>query len=213
MNIKAIDRIGERHGRLVITGIAYVGKRSHSMAHVECDCGKSAIIEIGCMTRKMNKTSSCGCLKDEVNLEKAKLMQKRIADNPNNSLRSIITRALYKTCQRSALVMGRAFELSFEQWLKVVDSACFYCGEMDVKKVRSIPNRPTNTILLNGIDRIDNSVGYTVENSVPCCKICNMMKGKLTVTEFIQKCKKISVSPPSASRLSPRGMAGVEGQI
>ena len=36
----------------------------------------------------------------------------------------------------------------------------------------------------NGIDRVDNSVGYTAGNVVPCCSTHNMMKGKMSVNEF-----------------------------
>ena len=36
----------------------------------------------------------------------------------------------------------------------------------------------------NGIDRIDNNKGYTIDNIVPCCAKCNYAKGKLTLQEF-----------------------------
>ena len=36
----------------------------------------------------------------------------------------------------------------------------------------------------NGIDRVDSSKGYTLENSVPCCKYCNIAKHTMTSTEF-----------------------------
>lgn len=36
----------------------------------------------------------------------------------------------------------------------------------------------------NGIDRLDNTKGYTPENSVACCKHCNSLKGdRLTPEE------------------------------
>lgn len=37
---------------------------------------------------------------------------------------------------------------------------------------------------INGIDRVDSSIGYTIQNSVPCCKICNYAKHNLTLEEF-----------------------------
>jgi hypothetical protein len=36
----------------------------------------------------------------------------------------------------------------------------------------------------NGVDRIDNSIGYTKENCVPCCTICNWAKSNRGVDEF-----------------------------
>ena len=38
----------------------------------------------------------------------------------------------------------------------------------------------------NGIDRIDSSKGYTVENSVACCKYCNTAKNTMSVDEFLK---------------------------
>ncbi len=43
-----------------------------------------------------------------------------------------------------------------------------------------------------GIDRIDNSKGYTLENITSCCKYCNYMKKDYSVEDFINQCKKIS---------------------
>lgn len=36
----------------------------------------------------------------------------------------------------------------------------------------------------NGIDRIDNQIGYTKENCVPACKHCNYVKGDLSREDF-----------------------------
>lgn len=37
----------------------------------------------------------------------------------------------------------------------------------------------------NGIDRYDSSLDYTIENSKPCCKICNYMKKDYIYSEFL----------------------------
>ena len=38
--------------------------------------------------------------------------------------------------------------------------------------------------IYNGIDRIDNNKGYTIDNIVPCCHICNQAKSSFTLQEF-----------------------------
>lgn len=79
--------------------------------------------------------------------------------------------------KRSAERTGRVFEFTLEEFLEFVDKPCFYCGE--------IPPAV-------GVDRVDNDVGYTKENSVPCCSTCNWMKKSLPQEVFVEKCMQIS---------------------
>jgi hypothetical protein len=44
----------------------------------------------------------------------------------------------------------------------------------------------------NGIDRKDNTIGYTPTNSITCCGECNKMKGPLGHDTFIQHCKQVA---------------------
>ena len=46
-------------------------------------------------------------------------------------------------------------------------------------------------IIINGIDRINNDIGYTIENSLTCCKICNYAKNTMSMREFIAWLEKI----------------------
>ena len=39
--------------------------------------------------------------------------------------------------------------------------------------------------LHNGIDRIDNNIGYESKNVVSCCKICNYAKSNMNYKDFI----------------------------
>ena len=75
------------------------------------------------------------------------------------------------------------FRLSEEQVLSLLSSPCSYCGlphSMSCKEIK-----------YNGIDRRNNSLGYIIENCVPCCKICNHMKCELTEEEFLAHVKRI----------------------
>jgi hypothetical protein len=38
---------------------------------------------------------------------------------------------------------------------------------------------------------VDNTKGYTKENCVPCCKICNRLKSDLTKEEFEEYQKRV----------------------
>lgn len=99
-----------------------------------------------------------------------------------------VKRSLYRDMRRDAVRRKYEFDLSYEQTVKLVSSDCEYCG--------SEPNRLVKTrlesMLANGIDRVDNSIGYVVTNCVSCCKVCNYMKRTMTREEFIRHCKRVA---------------------
>jgi hypothetical protein len=73
---------------------------------------------------------------------------------------------------------GYPFILSFEQFSSFWQLSCHYCGDS------------IDTI---GLDRVDSSKGYEIDNVVPCCYPCNRMKMDSSVSEFISRCIKIVV--------------------
>lgn len=64
-----------------------------------------------------------------------------------------------------------AFCLSKNDFMGLVTLHCKYCG-----------TQPKSGI--NGIDRSDNKEGYTLQNAVSCCSICNRAKRDLPLTQF-----------------------------
>lgn len=70
--------------------------------------------------------------------------------------------------------------LSDEYAKQMFKESCHYCGIEATKNQR------------NGIDRMDNSLGYIPSNCVPCCTRCNFAKCKLGYDEFIDLCTLIS---------------------
>jgi 5-methylcytosine-specific restriction endonuclease McrA len=49
----------------------------------------------------------------------------------------------------------------------------------------------TKNGLVHGIDRVDNTKGYTIENSRPCCFRCNQAKSSMTEQEFFDWIKAV----------------------
>jgi hypothetical protein len=47
------------------------------------------------------------------------------------------------------------------------------------------------SIRINGIDRIDANRGYEIDNIVPCCGMCNIMKNGYNVEDFLDKAKEV----------------------
>ena len=84
---------------------------------------------------------------------------------------------------RNARVSGIQFDLTLEDFKNIIFKDCTYCGA----KPKNVSERNRNLRLHNGIDRMDNSMGYFITNIVPCCSVCNSIKGKfLTYSQMLQ---------------------------
>lgn len=57
---------------------------------------------------------------------------------------------------------------------------CHYCGVGPETERRS----GKRSVKTNGIDRADNSIGYTPTNVVPCCSSCNRIKMATPIGEW-----------------------------
>lgn len=71
------------------------------------------------------------------------------------------------------------FNLTREEFINIVSQPCYYCGTL-----------PTQEKLI-GIDRVDSSKDYTIDNCVPCCEVCNKMKLDYSVSEWLKYMKNI----------------------
>lgn len=67
---------------------------------------------------------------------------------------------------------GFEFLITKEQWAQLILNPCHYCG-ISLKSIKRG----------SGLDRIDNSKGYILDNIVPCCYECNMIKGNFLTYE------------------------------
>lgn len=87
-------------------------------------------------------------------------------------------------CTRRGIVS----EITPPEFHALITSECRYCGSppKNMTKLRTMANMP-----YNGVDRIDNSKPYSVTNSATCCKLCNSMKSKLSVEEFLAHIRRI----------------------
>ena len=74
-------------------------------------------------------------------------------------------KARFASLLRGAKARGHAVDLTFEEWLTIIEGAnCRYCGG-------ALP------ACGGGIDRKDSTLGYSKENSVPACRECNLIRG------------------------------------
>lgn len=72
--------------------------------------------------------------------------------------------------------------IKFKDFANMLDNSCNYCGEMGSSYLK---DKTTDFILYyNGLDRIDNMLGYRTKNVLTACKICNPARGEMSVQEF-----------------------------
>jgi hypothetical protein len=85
----------------------------------------------------------------------------------------------YDTFERNAIDRNFEFQLSRTNFSEIIKNKCYLCGKQPRVNHR------------NGVDRFNNSLGYTIENARPCCSTCNIMKNRYSYADMIGKFEKI----------------------
>lgn len=135
-----------------------------------CDCGNTTLASAHSLYYKTkNHCEQCS--------RKVAIAKTTLPDNMATWHRA------YKDIRINAARRGYAFEISFDDFYKLATSNCYFCGDE--------PAFGSYNIKRNGIDRLDNTKGYVAGNCVPCCGVCNVMKGTHTEVEFYEKIAKI----------------------
>lgn len=87
----------------------------------------------------------------------------------------------------------KEWNLSLDEFSELIHKPCYYCGAApssnNMWNNRAARITANEAIEINGIDRVDSSKGYSIDNCVPCCSVCNRMKSDLTMDEFLSHVK------------------------
>ena len=99
-------------------------------------------------------------------------------------------RHVFGRVKKDARKAGREFSLPFDWFAKAIHLPCHYCGAVD-KNSCNVPSKAKGETLLkgfryNGLDRINNNLGYVPGNVVPCCVVCNRAKNSMEYTQFVK---------------------------
>lgn len=160
---------GSCFNRLVVQDrfeLRRIRNRIRTFWHCKCDCGNFKWVNRDCLVTKA--TSSCGCYSRE------------IRERP---LGEAAKTKLFCRYRADAQRRGLSFKLSKEEFAQIVFQSCTYCGRKEVSDYQ--PKRTNGGTTYTGIDRVDNSRGYTVDNCQPCCKDCNRAKWQLSDGELM----------------------------
>lgn len=143
-----------------------------------CKCGNEFVCRTGCILQGITK--SCGCMKGELLAKKLMLPREEIA-----------LRKIYDGYKYGAKKRKLQFLLSFEEFKTIISKSCFYCDALPstsnitlhgIKNTNYLPH--VQSVVRNGIDRLNNEAGYVADNCVPCCKMCNGAKSDHSLEEF-----------------------------
>ena len=178
------DLIGQVFGRLtVIKELKERGKNRDIIVEFLCECWEHKNIPISRVVR--GDTKSCGCIYKE---SRYRIRTPKGQPGFNK---------LYSSYKREGEERGYVFDLNKDEFKELTSSECYYCNDEPSKTISYTQNKiSTETkehgrYTYNGVDRVNNSIGYNVENCVPCCTTCNIMKRALGEKEFYNHIIKI----------------------
>lgn len=87
--------------------------------------------------------------------------------------------ASYNEYKKRADNKSLLYDLTTEEYNTIIKSQCYLCGRKSCEKYK------------NGIDRVDNNIGYIMSNVKACCGGCNYMKRDMEFGELFDKMTEI----------------------
>lgn len=161
--------LGNTYG--VLTVVSF-DRTENSRSYFNCKCSRCGGISSVRSDRFSSKTytpKSCShCVND---------LQKEIADEKYAEDRPYNQR--FNSLMSNAKERNISVEITKEEAFELFKQPCYYCGEIEVDDK------------IGGIDRINSDLGYTRDNTVSCCWVCNLMKNRFSLDIFYNKIDKI----------------------
>jgi len=188
---------GERFGRLEVVERTEENKGKGRLYLCKCDCGNE--VKVLSESLRSGNTRSCDCIKREI-----------ASSRSQKDVGIASYRPKFSFYKHSAKKRGYSWDLTMEQFKEITSKNCYYCNKEPnlynhyykkdgSRKHKDTTNETANRawILFNGIDRVDNSIGYELDNIVPCCSEHNYEKSDvskiviLKAAEFLLKKEKV----------------------
>ncbi len=177
---KVINLIGMKFGRLTVISRGPRDKFGLYFWNCLCECGGK--ITTRGYSLKRGNTKPCGCLRRwPLNTGSSRKVYR--------SAEEAAWTWNYNQYKRNAKVRKIPCSISFEQFKAICSQPCEYCKSSPEERPSQ---RGRASIFASGIDRKDNSKGYTIENCVPCCTWCNRAKNSVSVEAFIKHCMAVA---------------------
>lgn len=164
---------GQQFGQLL--AISATDKRNHNktiMWLCRClNCGTE--VTVSSTKLKNSEINSCGCM------EHVRSARTSPGESGFNSI--------LNDYRQGAKRRGLEFNLSKDEFRELTSSNCTYCGlsPSSISYGSKGAKKEYGKYTFNGIDRLDSSIGYEMNNCVTCCTECNLAKGSRSYDEFI----------------------------
>lgn len=212
VEMKIGNVVGKRFGRLVVTE----QNINDQKVLCKCDCGTLKRIAKGSLVK--GYTKSCGCLSLETKQSRmqdrsnTRLDKLQVLTLNNKTRKWICLCDCGKTVEKTGGYLSRShikscgchreyinrkginlyhqlisksegrypMLLTYEDFVEFMNTThCRYCG----KSINWKQGHAYN------LDRVNNKIGYTVDNCVVCCALCNRAKYTLSQQDFLEHVK------------------------
>lgn len=165
------DLKNQRFGKLLVLDYSPIfGKPATWLCR--CDCGKTIVTSAASL--RAGRSKSCGCTRK----------RKRLP------IGVVAEREFLASYRDGANIRELIFNLPIEVFIQLIYANCYYCDAAPVQR-RTHKDRHGG-LICNGIDRLDNNLGYTIDNCVTCCKECNHAKHTQSLDEYIYRSIRIA---------------------
>ncbi len=162
-------RPADHTGRIVgmLTYLYNTGDKAPSKHYIwvaQCECGELTRVA----TCNIAQNRSCGC---------------RVMGN-ERYIGVSVYQYTYRAIKQRHHQRFTGEVVGYEQYAELAASNCLYCD--------SPPSNMFQGRSYQGLDRVDNNRGYTSDNVVPCCDMCNSFKSAYSVEQFIDHARRIA---------------------
>lgn len=168
--------IGQKFNKLTIEDQVKKPGFKRTIAICRCECGNKTSSSLSKVILGIKK--SCGCYR------RTKEGREKYGSFRRKEYGVSALNALFGNYKSNSKRKNISFDLTLEEAKFIFKGNCFYCGKepSNIKKLKT----GYGEFVYNGIDRKDNTKGYSMYNCVPCCSFCNYTKNSVSFNEFIK---------------------------
>jgi len=177
--IQAAHLLRRNKGPICGRGCGFI---STNLTEVSCSvCSKKYTVQIRSLKIKRQRVCKTCMASRALNSVRGKPAHNRLPD-AEGPFKGLYTRYRFSAAER-----GFEFNLSLDEFRVLTKGDCHFCGAPPSQLTTKWGKGSAPMYVYNGVDRVDSRLGYMMSNAVPCCGICNRMKGDIPVDSFLEK--------------------------